>query len=91
MLFDGVFLLRPGLREHFDFSIFVRADFNVTIARAEQRDIELFGRVEEVRRRYLERYIPAQQIYLAKVEPERWTSVILDNNDPLRPVLVRVK
>jgi uridine kinase len=90
LLFDGVFLLRSGLREHFDFAIFVRADFSVTIARAEQRDIELFGSMEEVRRRYLERYIPAQQIYLANVEPERWASVILDNNDPLRPVFVRV-
>jgi len=31
-------MLRPELRGHFDFSVFVRADFSVTTARAEQRD-----------------------------------------------------
>ena len=52
LLLDGVFLLRAELRSHFDFSVFVRADFAVTVARAERRDVHLFGSVEEVRRRY---------------------------------------
>jgi uridine kinase len=88
LLFDGVFLLRPGVREHFDFSIFVRADFMVTTARAEQRDMALFGSVEEVRRRYRERYVPGQRLYLSTAEPEQWATVVMDNNDPLRPAIV---
>ena len=88
LLFDGVFLLRPELRGHFDFSVFLRADFSVTTARAEQRDGKLFGSIDEVRRRYRERYVPGQQLYLATCEPERWASVVIDNNNPLQPALV---
>lgn len=89
LLLDGVFLLRPELRAHFDFSIFLRADFRTTLARAEQRDLNLLGNVEEVRRRYHERYIPGQRIYLTAVHPERMASLIIDNNDPARPTAVR--
>ena len=85
LLFDGVFLLRPGLREHFDFSIFLRVDFSITVARAEQRDLPLFGNVEEIRRRYQERYVPGQRLYPSEVQPERLASVVINNNDPLRP------
>jgi uridine kinase len=91
LLLDGVFLLRPELRTCFDFSIFLRADFSVTLGRAEQRDLALLGTVEEVRRRYRERYIPGQKLYLSSVEPERWASVVIDHNDPLRPKLERPK
>lgn len=86
LLLDGVFLLRPELRTHFDFSVFLRVDFSITVARAEHRDANLFGSVEEVRRRYHERYIPGQRIYLTTVEPERWASIVIDNNDPARPI-----
>lgn len=85
LVFDGVFLLREELRGHFDFSVFVRADFAVTVRRAEQRDVELFGNVEEVRRRYYERYVPGQQLYLSAAQPERWASIVVDNNDPTMP------
>jgi uridine kinase len=88
LLLDGVFLLRPGVREHIDFSVFVRADFRETLARAEQRDEALLGSVDEVRRRYHDRYIPAQQRYLAEVDPERWASIVVDNNDPTNPRFV---
>ena len=89
LLFDGVFLLRPGLREHFDFSIFLRADFSTTVERAERRDLSLFGTVEEIRRRYQERYVPGQRLYLSEVQPEHWASVVIDNNDPLRPIVLK--
>jgi uridine kinase len=85
LLMDGVFLLRPELREYFDFSVFVRADFTVTMGRAELRDVQLFGTVAEVRRRYQERYVPGQRLYLASAQPERWASVVINNNDPTEP------
>ena len=85
LLLDGVFLLRPELRAYFDFSIFVRADFEVTTQRAETRDLALFGNVEEIRNRYQARYVPGQRLYLAEAEPERWATVIVDNNDWQRP------
>jgi uridine kinase len=85
LLLDGVFLLRDEVRAHFDLSVFVQADFAVTTARAEQRDRDLFGSVEEVRRRYRERYVPGQELYLSTVRPERMASIVLDNNDPEQP------
>lgn len=85
LVFDGLFLLRAELRAYFDFSVFVRAAFDVTSKRAERRDVHLFGSVEEVRRRYQERYIPGQQLYIRTAQPERWASVIIANDDPIRP------
>ena len=87
LIFDGVFLLRPELREHFEFSIFLRAHFSVTVARAEDRDLHLFGNVQEIRRRYQERYVPGQRLYLKQVQPERLASVVINNNNPSRPVV----
>ncbi len=88
LLFDGVFLLRPELRHYWDFSVFLRADFEVTVKRAEARDLELFGTPARVRRRYQRRYVPGQRLYLSQVRPEARASVVVDNNDPVRPVIV---
>ena len=60
LLFDGVFLLRPELAQHWDFTIFLDAAFDVTLTRAEQRDALLSGGVDEVRRRYEQRYVRAR-------------------------------
>jgi uridine kinase len=90
LLFDGVFLLRPELRVHFDFSVFLKADFSVTMARAERRDVDMFGGVDVGRRRYQERYVPGQQLYLASAQPEKRASVVVDNNDPARARICHV-
>jgi uridine kinase len=87
LVFDGVFLLRPEIQAHFDFSVFVRVDFAVSVARAERRDVELFGSVEDVRRRYEQRYVPGQRLYLASARPEQGATVVVNNNDPDRPVI----
>jgi uridine kinase len=87
LLFDGVFLLRPEFRPYWDFSIFVKADFEVTVARAEARDHRLFGSHEQVRQRYAERYVPGQRLYLAEAQPEAHASVVVDNNDAAHPTL----
>jgi uridine kinase len=82
LLFDGVFLLVEDLRPHWDFSIFVRASFETTVARAEVRDQRLFGDASQVRQRYEQRYIPGQRLYLAEVQPERHATMIVDNDNP---------
>ncbi len=89
LLFDGVFLLRPELRDLWDLSIFVQADFEVTIARAVKRDAERLGGSASARQRYEQRYVPGQRLYLAEVEPELRASIVIDNNDLSRPVVVR--
>jgi uridine kinase len=89
LLFDGVFLLRPELRDFWDLSIFVRAGFDVTLARAEVRDVDYLGGVAAVRQRYNTRYIPGQALYLESVRPEVHASFVVHNDDPARPILVR--
>jgi uridine kinase len=87
LLFDGVFLLSPALQPYWDFSIFVKADFEVTTARAECRDSQLFGTSSRARQRYNDRYVPGQRLYLAEAQPEGRACVVVDNNDPLEPIL----
>ena len=89
LLFDGVFLLRSGLMQYWDFSVFVEADFETTVARAEQRDAILFGSVEEARKRYEQRYIPGQEIYYGECRPKERADVVIDNNDPSDPVIIK--
>jgi uridine kinase len=88
LLFDGVFLLRPALIEQWDFTIFVETDFETTLARALQRDADLFGSVEEVRKRYEQRYIPGQRLYYDECRPKEHADIIVDNNDPKNPVVI---
>lgn len=87
LLFDGVFLLRPEVRDCWDFSIFVHASFSTTVKRAISRDVELLGSEKEVVRRYTERYVPGQKIYLSEVDPERLASVVVVNEDPMAPAI----
>ena len=88
LLFDGIFLLRPELRPFWDYTIFVRADFDVTLARAVRRDAASLGSMHAVECRYRSRYIPAQRVYLDTCRPESHADLVIDNNDLTDPMLV---
>ena len=87
LLFDGIFLHRPELRPHWDFTIFVHVEFDETVRRARERDQYLFGDPDEVEAIYRERYIPGQRIYLETEKPVDKADVVVDNNDIMHPVL----
>jgi uridine kinase len=87
LLFNGVFLLRPELRSYWEFIIFVETAFEVTLVRAQQRDLALFGAVAEVTKRYEQRYMPGQRLYLEECQPKERATVVVENNDPWHPVL----
>lgn len=89
LLFDGVFLLRDELRAFWDFSIFVQADFDEIVRRAEERDRELMGGVEAVRERYRARYIPGQELYFSRCAPQEIADVVIDNTNASNPRLIR--
>jgi uridine kinase len=89
LLFDGVFLLRTELRTHWDLSIFIEADFETTVARAEVRDRELFGDAIAVRQRYESRYVPGQRLYLEQEQPRHFADIVVFNNDFSNPRLER--
>ncbi len=87
LLFDGVFLLRPELRDLWDLRIFVRVEPDETLRRALARDVELFGSREEVERRYRTRYLPGQQLYLEDARPLDAADLIVGNDVPEAPRL----
>jgi uridine kinase len=87
LLFDGVFLFRPELEACWDLKIWVEVTFEVALGRAVQRDSEMFGGAAAVRERYEQRYIPGQRLYLEQCRPREQAHLIVDNNDPLHPVL----
>ncbi|QBD76937.1 uridine kinase [Ktedonosporobacter rubrisoli] len=88
LLFDGVFLLRPGLIDQWDYRIFVDVKMELALQRALQRDLQLFGSAEEVRARYLKRYQPGQRLYYQLARPREKADVIVDNNDLSQPQLI---
>jgi uridine kinase len=90
LLVDGVFLLRPELRDGWDFTIFVDIPFETSLARALIRDQELFGSAEKVRERYLQRYIPGQRLYLQAARPREYADVVVENSDPQHPRLLDI-
>ncbi len=88
LVFDGVFLLRPELIDFWDVKIFIDIRFETALKRALQRDVELFGSTEEVIKRYQQRYLPGQKLYLESCQPAAKADIVLDNNDLLNPILV---
>ena len=91
LLFDGVFLLRPELREYWDFSIFMDADFDISVPRAVARDV---ARSDEkldwktTLAKYNQRYVPGQQIYLAESNPKSLADVVVENTILDKPILI---
>jgi len=88
LVFDGVFLLRPELRDLWDLSIYLRIPSSVVLERALLRDVDVLGLADDVRRRYEERYLPGQALYRSECEPERQADLVVDNSDFLNPVVV---
>lgn len=88
LLFDGLFLLRPELKDQWDLCIFIHIDFNVALHRALGRDLPLLGSRETIVERYEKRYIPGQKIYLQQCQPQKIAHIIIDNNGPQNPRMI---
>ncbi|MDC7123583.1 uridine kinase [Cellulomonas fimi] len=85
LVVDGIFLHRPELAAWWDFSVFLRVPFDVTFARMAVRDGCPADPDDPVNARYRD----GQLLYLAEVAPVDRATVVVDNVDPARPVLVR--
>lgn len=88
LLFDGVFLLRPELRDHWDVTVHLHVEPEETLRRALDRDLDLFGSADAVRQRYRERYLPGQDLYRTEARPLDQADIVLDMADPLDPVVL---
>jgi uridine kinase len=89
LLLDGVFLQRPELRGRWDLTVYLHVPESVTLARAAQRDGDLFGDEKELLERYERRYLPAQRIYADDAAPMHNADIVVDNSDAYRPRVLR--
>lgn len=89
LVVDGVFLLRAELRGLWTLSVYLRISPEESLRRAHRRDLELFGSVEEVDRRYLGRYLPGQDLYRQESSPESAAHILVDNERAEAPVILR--
>ena len=87
LIVDGVFLLRPELVDGWDLRVFVSTGFDEIVRRATVRDARTLGSPAEVERRYRARYIPGQRLYFAEAHPLEAVDLVVENDDPARPVL----
>jgi uridine kinase len=69
---------------------FIQVDPAISLQRALKRDVGLFGTSDATERRYRERYLPGQELYLSLVCPDQRAEVLIDNNDPTAPILLRI-
>jgi uridine kinase len=85
LLFDGVFLLRPELVDRWELRIFVSTGLETTVDRAVVRERHVSSRAA-VERRWNERYLPSQRLYVARVRPAERADIVVHNDDPQHPV-----
>lgn len=84
LVFDGIFLHRPELREHWDFSVFLAVDFEVSMARCAARDGSPPDPDDAANRRYVE----GQRLYLSQCRPAEHATVVVDNQELASPLVI---
>ena len=83
IIVEGVMLYRQPIDMFFDYRIFLDITFDEVLHRAQERDVPKYG--EAFLQRYIDRYIPAQQIYLNEYSPKEKCQLVIDNNDFRKP------
>ncbi len=87
ILVDGVFLLRPELADLWDVRVFVMIAADDSRQRGPLRDQVWVGSVEAAAQQYHTTYIPAEDHYIATIQPHACADVIIDNRDFAAPVV----
>ena len=85
-LVEGVFLFRPELVGYFDYKALLIMPISSMLDRLRKRDESLLG--PSVLDKVLQKYVPAQQLYLETVHPERLVEVVFDFSDWEHPIQV---
>jgi len=84
LVFDGIFLHRPELAGYWDYSVFLRVGFDVSVPRCAWRDATSPDPCAESNRRYVD----GQRLYLMRCRPEARATVVIDNADLAAPSVV---
>lgn len=83
LLFDGIFLLRPELIEHWDFTIYVDVSVDVGLKRCAIRD----GSSPDPYSELNQRYIGAHELYFRECNPVAVADLVFGNNSLSDPRL----
>jgi len=81
LVFDGIFLHQPRLRPYWDWSLFLRTSFEVSVARCAARD----GSSPDPSHASNRRYVEGQKLYLAECDPAAHATVVVDYDDLANP------
>jgi uridine kinase len=76
LVFDGIFLHRPELRDVWDLSVLLEVDFDVSIPRGAGRR---YGDRDPAAASN-QRYVEGQKLYLATCRPREQATWVIDNN-----------
>ncbi len=68
VIVEGVFLQRSELRSYFDEVIYLDVDKDTRLKRLLNRDTYI-GNREEILRKYVKRYFPAEEVYIKQYNP----------------------
>jgi uridine kinase len=86
LIVDGVFAFRPEINDHWDFRIWLHVDSQTSLRRGVHRDEDWAGAAAEAVHR--DRYLVAERLYIAEVDPLRLVDVVIDNSTFDRPRIV---
>jgi uridine kinase len=73
IIIEGVFLFRKELAPYIDYKMFLEISFEESKQRAKDRD------PETIIKKYDDKYLPAQRIYLEEYPPSNTADIIIDN------------
>jgi uridine kinase len=85
LVFDGIFLNRPELRDEWDLSVFLDVPFEVSYARMARRDGSDPNPEAESNKRYFE----GQHLYFRECRPRDGADMVIDYADVELPVITR--
>ena len=89
LLVEGAFLLKPALRDWWDFAIWLAVSFDTMVGRAVARDVAWVGDPDKVRARYEGFWTETHSLYEA-CGARHAAHAVIDNEAPADPRLVRV-
>jgi uridine kinase len=86
LIFDGIFLNRPELRDEWDLSVYLDVPFDVSFQRMAARDRSDPNPEADSNRRYHQ----GQLLYIKECRPQRSADIVIDNADWDRPKITRI-
>ncbi|RJL33604.1 uridine kinase [Bailinhaonella thermotolerans] len=88
LIVDGVFAFRPEINEYWDFRVRLEVSPDTTLRRGAGRDRDWAGAEAEALHR--DRYLPADRLYAAEVDPRGLADVVIDNTFFDRPRILPI-